>query len=178
LTTHRRESFGTIMGENLRVLRRFVEDREDVVLLFPVHPNPEVRKQATALLSQHPRIYLLPPLDYPTFLTLLSQAWLIVSDSGGVQEEAPTLGKPVLILRENTERPEAIAAGVARLVGGCPRRLAAMLDEVYCDSTWMTVLRACENPFGRGDSGKQIVQIIATMLGVADNNPHISSLGI
>ena len=175
LTTHRRESFGSAMSENLRVLRRFVENREDVALLFPVHLNPEVRKQATALLSQHPRIYLLPPLDYPTFLSLLSKAWLIVSDSGGVQEEAPTLRKPVLILRENTERPEAVAAGVARLVGGCPQRLAAMLDEVYCDSSWMTALQTCENPFGRGDSGRRIVQTIAELLGISHNILNLPS---
>jgi len=167
LTTHRRESFGTALRENLQVLRSFIEKRDDVALLFPVHPNPEVRKQATVLLSQHPRIYLLPPLDYPEFLSLLSHAWLIVSDSGGVQEEAPTLGKPLLILRENTERPEAVAAGVARLVGGCPQRLAAMLDETYCDSAWMSALDVAENPFGRGDSGKRIVQAITGLLGIA-----------
>lgn len=167
LTTHRRESFGATMSENLRVLRTFIEKQIDVVLLFPVHPNPEVRKQATTLLSEHPRIYLLPPLDYPVFLSLLSHAWLIVSDSGGVQEEAPTLGKPVLVLRENTERPEAIAAGVARLVGGSPQRLAALLDEAYSDSTWISAVHAAENPFGRGDSGRRIVQAIAELLGIA-----------
>ncbi|MBM4259298.1 MAG: UDP-N-acetylglucosamine 2-epimerase (non-hydrolyzing) [Deltaproteobacteria bacterium] len=169
LTTHRRESFGSAMSDNLCVLRHFVETRPDVALLFPVHPNPAVRKLAGALLSQHPRIYLLPPLDYPTFLSLLSKAWLIVSDSGGIQEEAPTLPKPVLILRENTERPEAIAAGVARLVGGCPQRLADMLEEVYQDSSWMAALQTCENPFGRGDSGHRIVQTIAELLGISQN---------
>jgi len=169
LTTHRRESFGAAMSDNLRVLRHFVETRQDIALLFPVHPNPEVRRQATALLSQHPRIYLLPPLDYPTFLSLLSQAWLIVSDSGGIQEEAPTLRKPVLVLRETTERPEAIAAGVARLVGGCPQRLANMLEEVYRDSSWMAALQTCENPFGRGDSGRRVAQTIAGLLGTSCN---------
>jgi UDP-N-acetylglucosamine 2-epimerase (non-hydrolysing) len=175
LTTHRRESFAAAMSDNLRVLRHFVETRPDVALLFPVHPNPAVRKQATALLSQHPRIHLLPPLDYPTFLSLLSKAWLIVSDSGGVQEEAPTLRKPVFILRENTERPEAIAAGVARLVGGRPQRLAGMLEEVYRDSSWMTILQTCENPFGQGDSGRRIVQTIAELLGISRNFPNLPS---
>jgi UDP-N-acetylglucosamine 2-epimerase len=163
------------MQANFRVLRRFVETRPDVALLFPVHPNPAVRKQAATLLSQHPRIHLLPPLDYPTFLSLLSKAWLIVSDSGGVQEEAPTLQKPVLILRENTERPEAIAAGVARLVGGCPQRLAAMLEEMYRDPSWMTTLQTCENPFGQGDSGRRIVQAIAELLGISRNLLNLPS---
>jgi UDP-N-acetylglucosamine 2-epimerase (non-hydrolysing) len=165
LTTHRRESFGGVMAENLRVLRSFVARRPDVAVLFPVHPNPEVVGPATTILSGHPRIHLISPLGYEDFIALLSQAWLIVSDSGGVQEEAPTLGKPVLILRENTERPEAIEAGVARLVGGAPARLAAMLDEAYEDGEWIARVRACDNPFGRGDSGRRIVDVIAKVLG-------------
>src|SRR2546428_4577153 len=118
LTTHRRESFVDVMAGNLGALRSFVPSHPDVALLFPVHPNPDVVGPATAILSGHPRIHLIPPLGYEDFIVLLSRAWLLVSDSGGVQEEAPTLGKPVLILRENTERPEAIEAGVARPVGG------------------------------------------------------------
>ena len=168
LTTHRRESFGPEMHGNLQVLRRFIEERKDVALLFPVHPNPEVRRQATEVLSGHRRIYLLSPLEYPEFIMLLSHAWLIVSDSGGVQEEAPTLGKPVLILRENTERPEAIGAGVARLVGGAPEQLAAMLEEAYTPHSWVADMTARDNPFGKGDSGKRIVKIVATLLGVVD----------
>lgn len=167
LTTHRRESFGEVMAENLRVLRSFVTHRGDAALLFPVHPNPDVVGPATAILSGHPRIHLMSPLGYQDFIVLLSHAWLIVSDSGGVQEEAPTLGKPVLILRENTERPEAIEAGVTRLVGGVPARLAAMLDEVYEDGAWIAQVGARPNPFGRGDSGQRIVDVIAQVLGGA-----------
>ena len=120
LTTHRRESFGQTMRENLAVLRRFVETRPDVALIFPVHPNPSVVESARQVLTAHPRIHLLEPLGYEDFIPLLSRGWLIVSDSGGVQEEAPSLGRPLLILRENTERPEAVQSGVARLVGGDP----------------------------------------------------------
>jgi UDP-N-acetylglucosamine 2-epimerase (non-hydrolysing) len=167
LTTHRRESFGEVMLENLRVLRRFVERHDDVSLLFPVHPNPAVVSQATAILSGHARIHRLPPLDYESFILLLSQAWLIVSDSGGVQEEAPTLGRPLLILRENTERPESIECGVARLVGGRPERLAAMLDEISRDRSWIDRVGATENPFGDGHSGRRIAQIIARVLHVS-----------
>ncbi len=167
LTTHRRESFGEVMLENLRVLRRFVERHDDVSLLFPVHPNPAVVSQATAILSGHARIHRLPPLDYESFILLLSQAWLIVSDSGGVQEEAPTLGRPLLILRENTERPESIECGVARLVGGRPERLAVMLDEISRDRSWIDRVGATENPFGDGHSGRRIAQIIARVLQVS-----------
>ncbi|HYY25182.1 MAG TPA: UDP-N-acetylglucosamine 2-epimerase (non-hydrolyzing), partial [Candidatus Udaeobacter sp.] len=95
LTTHRRESFGEIMAENLHVLRQFVDTHKDLALIFPVHPNPSVQGAASTCLSDHPRIKLIPPLEYPDFVVLLSHAWLIVSDSGGVQEEAPTLGKPL-----------------------------------------------------------------------------------
>jgi len=167
LTTHRRESFGEVMLENLRVLRRFVERHDDVTLLFPVHPNPAVVGQAHAIHSDHARIHLLPPLDYESFIILMSQAWLIVSDSGGVQEEAPTLGRPLLILRENTERPESIECGVARLVGGRHERLAVMLEEISRDRTWVDQVTTTENPFGDGNSGRRIAGIITRVLNVS-----------
>jgi UDP-N-acetylglucosamine 2-epimerase (non-hydrolysing) len=146
-----------------------VERRADVALAFPVHPNPQVREPAAAILSGHPRIRLLDPLEYTEFIRLLSHSWLIVSDSGGAQEEAPTLGKPLLNLRENTERPEAVEAGVARLVGGSPERLAAMLEEVYADDRWIVRVRQIENPFGRGDGGERIAQAIVSLLGLGPN---------
>lgn len=100
LTTHRRESFGGILEGNLRVLRAFIDRHADTLLIFPVHPNPMVRETAQSLLGEHPRIRLIEPLGYPDFIGLLSESWLIVSDSGGVQEEAPSLGKPLLVLRK------------------------------------------------------------------------------
>ncbi|HEY0546776.1 MAG TPA: UDP-N-acetylglucosamine 2-epimerase (non-hydrolyzing) [Pyrinomonadaceae bacterium] len=166
LTTHRRESFGELMTENLLTLRRFVETREDVALIFPVHPNPAVVTAARTALSSHPRIHLIEPLGYEDFIGLLSAAWLIVSDSGGVQEEAPTLGKPLLVLRENTERPEALESGVARLVGGSPLALASMLEEAYADESWAAEVLRVENPFGKGDSGERIAEIIAELLNI------------
>ncbi|HKE11858.1 MAG TPA: UDP-N-acetylglucosamine 2-epimerase (non-hydrolyzing) [Myxococcota bacterium] len=164
LTTHRRESFGEVMLENLRVLRRFVERHVDVALAFPVHPNPAVRAATQEAFSGTPHVHLLEPLDYPDFVQLLSHAWLIVSDSGGVQEEAPTLGKPLLILRENTERPEAVESGVARLVGTSASRLEAMLEDTYSDGTWIRHIRETENPFGRGDSAVRIVDALEKFL--------------
>jgi UDP-N-acetylglucosamine 2-epimerase (non-hydrolysing) len=164
LTTHRRESFGDVMTRNLTVLRRFVEEHADVTLAFPVHPNPNVAQPTRAVLGGVPRVHLLEPLAYAEFVHLLSRAWLIVSDSGGVQEEAPTLGKPLLVLRENTERPEAIEAGVARLVGRAPERLAAMLNETYEDDAWPRRVRETDNPFGRGDAGRRIADAIDSFL--------------
>lgn len=160
LTTHRRESFGDVMSGNLRVLREFIEAREDILLAFPVHPNPSVRDVSHAILGGHPRIHLLEPMEYPEFVRLLAKAWLIVSDSGGVQEEAPSLGKPLLVLRENTERPEAVESGVARLVGKDPSRLRAMLEELYPDHPWLREVGRVENPFGRGDASTRIVDAI------------------
>ena len=164
LTTHRRESLGQRMRENLRVIRRFIESNLDTALVFPVHPNPSVVEATRHELTDHPRIHLSEPLPYADFIHLLSHAWLIVSDSGGVQEEAPTLGKPVLILRENTERPEAVASGIAKLVGGSPAVLARMLDEAERDESWVRHVQRTENPFGKGDSGARIASIVVDAL--------------
>jgi UDP-N-acetylglucosamine 2-epimerase (non-hydrolysing) len=166
LTTHRRESFGATMLDNLAALRCFIERRPDTALIFPVHPNPAVTAAADEMLTGHPRIHLLEPLGYEDFLSLLAASWLIVSDSGGVQEEAPSLGKPLLVLRENTERPEAIKAGVAKLVGGNPKRLLELLNEAAEPGSWAENLNQVENPFGRGDAGTRIAGIIARELGV------------
>jgi UDP-N-acetylglucosamine 2-epimerase (non-hydrolysing) len=167
LTTHRRESFGQTMAENLRVLRRFVEQRQDVALIFPVHPNPNVGDLAYSILGGHARIHLIAPLNYEDFIRLLGIAWLIASDSGGVQEEAPTLGKPLLILRENTERPEAVDCGVARLVGGSPERLACLLEWAYLNGSLIDAVAHLENPFGTGDSGLRITNAISGFFGLS-----------
>lgn len=171
LTTHRRESFGAVMRANLKALRRFVEAHDDVALICPVHPNPAVVRAVESTLTGHPRIHLTSPLSYDQFVAVLEQAWLIVSDSGGVQEEAPTLGKPLLILRRNTERPEAVAADVARLVGGDPQRLAAMLEEAYQPGSWADRVKQISNPFGCGDSGRRIAHVVAQVLHASASVP-------
>jgi UDP-N-acetylglucosamine 2-epimerase (non-hydrolysing) len=160
LTTHRRESFGEVISDNLQVMRRFIERHHDVAVIFPVHPNPAVMGAARDILTGHSRIHLVQPMPYEEFIHLLSQAWLIVSDSGGVQEEAPTLGKPLLILRTNTERPEAMECGVARLVGGDPKHLDKMLEEAYGDTAWVNNVQSVSNPFGEGDGGRRIAAAI------------------
>jgi UDP-N-acetylglucosamine 2-epimerase (non-hydrolysing) len=164
LTTHRRESFGKTLTDNLQVLRQFVEQHKDIFLVFPVHPNPNVNRPAREILADHPRIVIIPPLQYRDFILLLSKSWLIVSDSGGIQEEVPSLGKPLLILRENTERPECIEAGMARLVGGSPQALLAMLEEAYSENSWVRSVNKVLNPFGKGDSAKRIVRRLTTLL--------------
>lgn len=160
LTTHRRESFGEKMKKNLKVLKDFVQKKKDVCLFFPVHPNPNVKSVTSEILAKQERIFLLEPLDYANFIFLMKSVWLIVSDSGGVQEEAPSLGKPLLVLRENTERPEAISAGVAKLVGGNPHTLKLMLEENYAVQTWIKSVKEVANPFGDGSAAKRIVKII------------------
>ncbi len=164
LTTHRRESFGETMSENLLELRRFVENHMDVCLIFPVHPNPNVRQITNKILADRERIFLLEPLDYIDFVTLMKSAWLIVSDSGGVQEEAPSLGKPLLILRENTERPEVVEAGIAKLVGGDAKVLAKMLEDNYNNEIWINSVKEVENPFGNGNAAEQILKILEMLV--------------
>lgn len=164
LTTHRRESFGSTMTANLKVLRDFVERHEDVCLFFPVHPNPNVKAAAKEIMGKQPRIHLLGPLDYSDFLAIMKSTWLIVSDSGGVQEEAPSLGKPLLVMRENTERPEAIRSGVSKLIGSSPGTLKQLLDENYSVETWIKSVKEVANPFGDGRAATRIVRIIEEKL--------------
>lgn len=157
MTTHRRESFGPVLRDRLRALKRFVEARGDIEVVFPVHPNPHVEKVATEELGLARRFHLLPPLDYPDFLHMLGASWAIVSDSGGVQEEAPSFGKPLLILRADTERPEAVESGVARLVGQSVERLEAELLELDRPGSWAETVAAIPNPFGDGTAAKRIL---------------------
>lgn len=160
LTTHRRESFGSALTGNLKMVRDFVNRRRDVCLFFPVHPNPNVRRATEEILENSERIYLLEPLNYSDFISLMKAAWLIVSDSGGVQEEAPSLGKPLLVLRENTERPEAIRAGVAKMVGNGSGSLKMMLEENYATDAWINSVIKKPNPFGDGRAASRIVSVI------------------
>ena len=128
-----------------------------------------MRAVTNEILAHRERIYLLEPLGYKDFIALMKSVWLIVSDSGGIQEEAPSLGKPLFVLRENTERPEAIRAGVAKLVGGNPRTLKRMLDENYSIDTWTKSVKEVSNPFGDGRAAKRIVKIIEEKFGAKVN---------
>lgn len=164
LTTHRRENVGTTMLGHLAAIRRFVEAHQELALVFPVHSNPNVQSAAAEMLSGHPRIHLIEPLDYANFIHLMAAAWLVVSDSGGVQEEVPSLGKPLLVLRQVTERPEVVSCGVARLVGDSAERLSAMLDETLAPNSWINRVSKVVNPFGAGDSAVRIVDALTAFL--------------
>jgi UDP-N-acetylglucosamine 2-epimerase (non-hydrolysing) len=162
LTTDRREGGGARMMDNLRALRRFVDRHADVALVALGHPGGA---RAAAPLTGHGRIHLVPALAYDELLALLARAWLIVSDSSGIQEEAPTLGKPLLVLCDHTERPEAIEAGVARLVGSRPGSLGMLLEQAYRDQTWAARAAESDNPFGGSDSAIRVVHVIGRLLG-------------
>ncbi|MBR0849222.1 UDP-N-acetylglucosamine 2-epimerase (non-hydrolyzing) [Bradyrhizobium diazoefficiens] len=167
-TTHRRENIGEPMRNVLRALRTIGNDGDKVVAL-PVHLNPAVRKQVLDVLGDAPNVHLLPPLQYPDFVHLLSKAWCIVSDSGGVQEEAPTFGLQILITRDTTERPEVVEAGFGRLVASDYDAIVAGVRELTSASA--PRLLAKSNPFGAGDAGERIAdELIARALtvGVTD----------
>ncbi len=160
VTTHRRENFGETMSQHLRALREFIESQPDLCMIFPVHPNPNVRAAVAAELEHHPRIRLTDPMGYRDFVHLLSGAWLIVSDSGGIQEEATALGKPMIVLRENTERPEAVECGVARLVGESPERLREMLRTALIDEVWHASASRSRDVFGDGQTAERICDLL------------------
>ncbi len=164
LTTHRRENFGPVMEGHLATIRDFVDRHRDVELIFPVHPNPAVRAAVAAALPAGPRIHIVDPMGYADFIHLASRVWLIASDSGGIQEEAPTLGKPLVVLRDTTERPEAIDCGIAQLAGHEPARLDALLESAYRDTGWVRRAGAASNPFGDGRAGERIGSAVVRLL--------------
>jgi UDP-N-acetylglucosamine 2-epimerase (non-hydrolysing) len=160
LTTHRRENFGDTMRTHLRALREFVEAHPDLCVVFPVHPNPAVKQAAAVELMGCDQVILTSPMGYADFVHLLSQAWLIVSDSGGIQEEAASLGKPILVLRENTERPEGVEVGVARLVGENATDLAALLAASVADTAWFETAALAEKVYGDGHASDRILEML------------------
>lgn len=164
LTTHRRESFGKPMENVFRALRTIADSNPRVHVVFPVHPNPNVRDNAAQILAGHERIHLISPVPYLEFVHLLKRAHLIVSDSGGICEEAPTLGKPVLLIRNVTERPEAIASGTARLVGTDPKVIIEWVGRLLNDPDEYKTFVGRENPFGDGTASRRIVSILKERL--------------
>jgi UDP-N-acetylglucosamine 2-epimerase (non-hydrolysing) len=164
LTAHRRESFGSPLRDIFRAVRKLVDDHDDVRVLYPVHPNPSVVKPAQELLSNHPRIDLVEPLGYRDLVLALRGAHLVLTDSGGIQEEAPTFGTPVLVLREVTERPEGVEAGVAILVGTDSKRIIEEGSRILSRSQNEPSPGAFPNPYGDGRAGERIVDIVWSVL--------------
>jgi UDP-N-acetylglucosamine 2-epimerase (non-hydrolysing) len=160
VTSHRRENFGGGL-EAIAEAIRAIAARPDVALIFPVHPNPNVRKVMDAALDGLPNVALIEPLDYPHFARLIAISDIMLTDSGGVQEEAPALGKPVLVMRETTERPEGVEAGTARLVGTDKDRIVSEIFTLLDDkAAWSEMARA-HNPFGDGQAARRIVELLA-----------------
>jgi UDP-N-acetylglucosamine 2-epimerase (non-hydrolysing) len=161
MTSHRRENFGDKMRGAFRAIVDVVNRFPDVGVLFPVHPNPNVRREVEAVFAGQPRVHLTEPLDYVSFSHLMKHAHLIVTDSGGVQEEAPTLGKPVVVLRDSTERPEGVAAGTARLVGTDPDKIRDTLNQLLSDEGEYRRMAEAVNPYGDGFAAGRIAARIS-----------------
>jgi len=160
VTTHRRESFGSPMQSALLAIRDVVQRWEDLEVVFPVHMNPEVRRAANQVLENCPRVHLIDPLDYLNFAHLMARSYLIMTDSGGIQEEAPSLGVPVLVMRDTTERPEAIQTGTAVLVGTDRRQIMETVSRFLNSPTERERIANLPNPYGDGTAARHILSAI------------------
>ena len=164
VTAHRRESFGAPFRDLCTALRTAADRWPDLRIVYPVHPNPNVRRPVAEVLSDHPRIHLVDPIGYRVFVRMLRRAWLVITDSGGIQEEAPGLGKPVLVMRDTTERPEAVSAGTARLVGTAPDRILSAIADLHDHPASYQAMASAKNPFGDGRAAERIEDRLAADL--------------
>lgn len=165
VTTHRRENFGGGMESIARAIKR-IAARNDVAVIFPVHPNPNVIGVMDAVLGDRPNIARIDPLDYPHFVRALGLCHIVLTDSGGVQEEAPALGKPVLVMRETTERPEGITAGTAKLIGTNEDRIVSEIFTLLDDNASHQAMARAHNPFGDGHASIRIAKVVADGFGL------------
>lgn len=159
LTSHRRENLDTMQGV-FRAMHRIVTTNADVQVVFPVHKNPKVRKIALNIIGDNKDIYLIEPLEYTQFIQAMSKSYLVITDSGGIQEEAPGLGKPVLVTRDTTERPEGVEAGTLKLVGNSEELIYQETQHLLTNKKAYDQMAAVKNPFGQGDTSQQIVNFI------------------
>lgn len=159
-TVHRRENWGEPLEDILQGFRLILDKFPDTALLLPMHRNPTVREPIQKVLGDNPRVFLTEPLDYAQLVGAIQRSYLLLTDSGGLQEEAPSLGKPVLVLRETTERPEAITAGTAKLVGTNPDVLLKEASELLSDPVAYQQMANAINPFGDGKASERIVEIV------------------
>ncbi len=170
VTAHRRESFGEGFERICRALSQLSE-RDDVQLVYPVHPNPNVQVPVRRWLENRPNIFLIPPLDYMPFVDLMQRSYLLITDSGGVQEEAPSLGKPVLVLREKTERPEAVKAGTVRLVGTDVDRILSEAVRLLEDAEAYRAMSRIHNPYGDGHACERIEARLLSFFNAPSEKP-------
>ncbi|NER53108.1 MAG: UDP-N-acetylglucosamine 2-epimerase (non-hydrolyzing), partial [Symploca sp. SIO1A3] len=164
-TVHRRENWGKPLEDIAQGFVQILDKFPDTALLLPLHRNPTVREPLQTFLGNHPRVFLTEPLDYAELVGAIARCYLLLTDSGGLQEEAPSLGKPVLVLRETTERPEAIDAGTAKLVGTNPTQILAAANELLKDTTAYQEMATAINPFGDGHAAERILAIVDNYLG-------------
>lgn len=165
VTVHRRENHGAPLREICLALRDLVSLFPDIEMVYPVHLNPNVNRVVRAVLEKSPRIHLLPPIPYEDQVNLMARSYLLLTDSGGLQEEAPSLGKPVLVLRKTTERPEVVESGHARLIGTARHKIVAEASRLLNDSTAYQKMARRSNLFGDGHAGERIAQSIMKFLG-------------
>lgn len=171
LTMHRRENQGEPMRRVFKVIREVVESREDVEVIYPVHLSPAVQEVAKEILGNTERIHLISPLDVVDFHNLAARSYFIMTDSGGVQEEAPSLGKPVLVLRDTTERPEGVEAGTLKLVGTESKKVKKEMEELLDNDAEYRRMAQAKNPYGDGKASERILDAIAYYFGVTDKKP-------
>ena len=171
LTMHRRENQGEPMRRVFKVIREVVESREDVEVIYPVHLSPAVQEAAKEILGNTERIHLISPLDVVDFHNLAARSYFIMTDSGGVQEEAPSLGKPVLVLRDTTERPEGVEAGTLKLVGTESEKVKKEMEELLDNDAEYQRMAQAKNPYGDGKASERILDAIAYYFGVTDKKP-------
>ena len=172
VTAHRRENYGEAMEHIMRALHRLADRYADVDIVYPVHLSPYVRETAAKFLSGHPRIHLIDPLTVDEMHNLMGRSAMVLTDSGGLQEEAPSLGKPVLVLRRETERPEAVEAGTVRLAGVDEDRIFSMACTLLDDPAEYAAMAHAVNPYGDGQTSRRIVQAIRCYFGLTDQMPE------
>ena len=172
LTCHRRENYGQPMHDILRAVRRLVETHEDVEVVYPVHLSPAVQQCAREELGNVPRVHLIAPLDVEQMHNLMARCYMVMTDSGGLQEEAPALGKPVLVLRRETERPEAVAAGTVKLAGVERDAILALANELLNDPTAYAAMAHAVNPYGDGHACARIADAIEWYFGLRAERPE------
>lgn len=172
VTTHRRENLGEPMRHVYQALRQLLEAHDDIEIIFPVHRNPKVREVVEAELGGLDRVSLIEPLDYEPFANLMARAALVMTDSGGIQEEAPALGKPVLVLRDTTERPEAVEAGTVALVGTGREAVYDMAHKLLSDKTAYAAMAEACNPYGDGLASERIVAFLLQRYGFTKTVPE------
>jgi UDP-N-acetylglucosamine 2-epimerase (non-hydrolysing) len=160
VTGHRRENFGDGFLNICKAIREIAMNNADVQVIYPVHLNPNVQKPVYEILSDMPNVHLISPLGYPAFVWLMKESYLILTDSGGVQEEAPSLGKPVLVMRDTTERPEAVKAGTVKLVGTDKGKIISTVETLLTDTNEYDMMTRTHNPYGDGHSCQRIVETI------------------